>query len=130
MKSPVAILTLPAAALATGCVTSPQTQTRPRRVPVPEPISLLVIALNDLEFTGVLPGIPSLATIVLTETRSGTPTRAPGPAVVNAVRVMPASKAYPFATGTVSLGNLLVTAKTSIAAEALRPLLERMGEIQ
>jgi hypothetical protein len=68
--------------------------------------------------------------IVLTETRSGTPTRAPGPAVVNAVRVMPASEAYPFATGTVSLGNLLVTAKTSIAAEALRPLLERMGEIQ
>jgi hypothetical protein len=68
--------------------------------------------------------------IVLTETRAGTPTRTPGPAVVTAVRVMPPSEAYPFSTGTVSLGNLLITAKSSMAADALRPLLERMGEIQ
>jgi hypothetical protein len=56
MKSPVAILTLAAAALAAGCVTSLRAQAGPRRVAVP--ISLLAIALNDLEFTGVLPGIP------------------------------------------------------------------------
>jgi hypothetical protein len=67
--------------------------------------------------------------IVLTETRSGQASRTPGPAAVTAVRVMPPSEAYPFSTGTVSLGNLLVTAKTSIAAETLRPLLERLGEI-
>jgi len=72
---------------------------------------------------------PSGERITLTETRSGAAVRA-GPAVVTAIRVMPPSEAYPFSTGTVSLGNILITAKSSIAADALRAHLERLGEIQ
>ena len=56
MKYPVVTLTLAAAVLAAVSVTSLRAQTGPRRAAVP--ISLLAIALNDLEFTGVLPGIP------------------------------------------------------------------------
>jgi hypothetical protein len=67
--------------------------------------------------------------IVLTETRAGAAVRGgSGPAVVTALRVMPASEAYPWCTGTASLGNILVTVKTKLSADALRPLLQRLGE--
>jgi hypothetical protein len=69
--------------------------------------------------------------IVLTETRAGAAVRGgPGPAVVTALRVMPASEAYPWSTGTASFGNILVTVKTSLSADVLRPLLQRLGEVQ
>jgi hypothetical protein len=42
---------------------------------------------------------------------------------------MPASEAYPWSTGTASLGNILVTVKTSLSADVLRPLLNRLGEV-
>ena len=68
--------------------------------------------------------------IVLTETRAGAAVRGgPGPVVVTALRVMPASEAYPWSTGTASLGNILVTVKTSLSADVLRPLLNRLGEV-
>jgi hypothetical protein len=66
---------------------------------------------------------------VLTQSRAGAAvTTAPGTAHVNAIRVMPPSEAYPLATGTASLGNILITAKSSIAADELRGLLEKLGE--
>jgi len=69
--------------------------------------------------------------IVLTETRAGAAVRGgAGPAVVTALRVMPPSEAYPFSTGTASLGNLLITVKSSLAVDALRVLLERLGEVR
>ena len=69
--------------------------------------------------------------IVLTETRAGAAVRGgAGPAVVTALRVMPPSEAYPFSTGTASLGNLLITVRSSLAADALRGLLERLGEVR
>jgi hypothetical protein len=72
---------------------------------------------------------PSGERIVLTETRAGAAVRGgSGPAVVTALRVMPASEAYPWCTGTASLGNILVTAKTKLSADALRPLLQKLGE--
>ena len=72
---------------------------------------------------------PSGERIVLTETRAGAAVRGgSGPAVVTALRVMPASEAYPWCTGTASLGNILVTVKTKLSADALRPLLQRLGE--
>ena len=68
--------------------------------------------------------------IVLTETRAGAAVRGgSGPAIVTALRVMPASEAYPWCTGTASLGNILVTVKTKLAAEVVRPLLQRLGEV-
>lgn len=68
--------------------------------------------------------------IVLTETRAGAAVRGgSGPAVVTALRVMPASEAYPWSTGTASLGNILVTVKTSLSADILRPLLQRLAEV-
>ncbi len=68
--------------------------------------------------------------IVLTETRAGAAVRGgPGPAVLTALRVMPASEAYPWCTGTASLGNILVTVKTKLSADVLRPLLQRLGEV-
>jgi len=67
--------------------------------------------------------------VVLIETRAGAAVRGgPGPAVVTALRVMPASEAYPWSTATASLGNILVTAKTGLPADALRPLLGRLGD--
>ncbi|OYV65446.1 MAG: hypothetical protein B7Z72_12270 [Gemmatimonadetes bacterium 21-71-4] len=67
--------------------------------------------------------------IVLTETRAGADVRGgPGPAAVTSIGVMPASKAYPWSTGTVSFGNILVTAETHLAADALRSYLGRMTE--
>lgn len=74
---------------------------------------------------------PSGERIVLTETRAGAAVRGgAGPAVVTALRVMPPSEAYPFSTGTASLGNLLITVRSSLAADALRGLLERLGEVR
>jgi hypothetical protein len=73
---------------------------------------------------------PSGARIVLTETRAGAAVRGAGPTVVTALRVMPPSEAYPYSTGTASLGNILITAKSSLAADALRALLERLGEVR
>jgi len=68
--------------------------------------------------------------IVLTETRAGAAVRGgSGPAIVTALRVMPASEAYPWCTGTASLGNILVTVKTKLAADVVRPMLQRLGEI-
>ena len=68
--------------------------------------------------------------IVLTETRAGANVRGgSGPAMVTALRIMPASEAYPYATGSASFGNILVTVKTSLTADALRPLLGRLSEI-
>ena len=67
--------------------------------------------------------------IVLTETRAGAAVRGAGPAVVTALRVMPASEAYPFSTGTVSLGNILITVKSSLAADALQSLLAKLGDV-
>lgn len=67
--------------------------------------------------------------IVLTETRAGAAVRS-GPATVTALRVMPPSEAYPFSTGTVSFGGILITAKATIPAEALRAHLERLAEVQ
>ena len=68
--------------------------------------------------------------IVLTETRAGANVRGgTGPAMVTALRIMPASEAYPYSTGSASFGNILVTVKTSLTADALRPLLGRLNEI-
>jgi hypothetical protein len=68
--------------------------------------------------------------IVLTETRAGANVRGgTGPAMVTALRIMPASEAYPYSTGSASFGNILVTVKTGLAADALRPLLGRLNEI-
>jgi len=67
--------------------------------------------------------------IVLVETRAGNAVRT-GPAIVTALRVMPPSEAYPFSSGSVSFGNILITAKSALSAEALRALLNQLGEIQ
>jgi hypothetical protein len=61
MKNPVVTLTLAAAALAALSVTSLRAQTGPRRTAVP--ISLQAIAIHDLEFPGVLPGIPKSVSV-------------------------------------------------------------------
>jgi hypothetical protein len=67
--------------------------------------------------------------IALTETRAGAAVRGgSGPAVVTALRVMPPSEAYPWSTGTASLGNILITVKSSVAPDALRGMLERLAE--
>ena len=66
--------------------------------------------------------------IVLTETRAGAAVG--GEARVTAVRVMPPSEAYPLATGTASLGTLLITAKAGIPADAMRSHLERLAELR
>jgi hypothetical protein len=65
--------------------------------------------------------------ITLTQTRAGAAVRS-GPAHVTALRVMPASEAFPYATGTASLGNILITARSSISADELRSHLDRLGE--
>jgi hypothetical protein len=66
--------------------------------------------------------------IVLTETLAGASVRAAGPARLTALRIVPPSEAYPLSTGTASLGNLLITARSSLAPDALRALLERLGD--
>jgi hypothetical protein len=67
--------------------------------------------------------------IVLTLTRAGAAVSGGGgPMRVTALRVIPPSEAYPQTTGTASVGNLLVTARSTMAAEPLRALLERLGE--
>jgi len=72
---------------------------------------------------------PSGDRIILTVTRASA-AAGPGAATITALRVMPPSEAYPMSTGTVSMGNLLVTARSTMAAEALRGQLERLGHIQ
>ena len=73
---------------------------------------------------------PAGERIVLTETRAGAAVRGgPGPAVVTALRVMPPSEAYPFSTGTVSLGNVLITVKSGLAADALKSLLGKLADV-
>jgi hypothetical protein len=61
MKSPVVTLVFAAAALAAISVTSLRAQTGPRRTVVP--ISLLAIAIQDLEFPDVLPGVPKSVSV-------------------------------------------------------------------
>jgi hypothetical protein len=67
--------------------------------------------------------------ITLTQTRSGAAVRA-GPATLTALRVMPPSEAFPYSTGTASLGNVLITARTGIPADELRAHLERLAEVR
>jgi hypothetical protein len=66
--------------------------------------------------------------ITLTETLAGANVRSPGPARVTSVRVMPPSEAYPLSTGTVSFGSLLITVRSSLAADALQTLLGRLSD--
>jgi hypothetical protein len=61
MKSPVATLAFAAASLAALSVTSLRAQAGPRRAAVP--VSLIVIAIHDLEFPGVLQGIPNIVNV-------------------------------------------------------------------
>jgi hypothetical protein len=69
--------------------------------------------------------------IELTETLAGAAVRGgAGPARLTALRIIPASEAYPQSTGTASFGSLLITVKSTLAAEALRSLLERLGEVR
>lgn len=70
---------------------------------------------------------PTGERIVLTETRSGAP--ALGTPRVTALRIIPASEAYPVTTGTVSFGSLLVTAKTALPGDELRALLARLAPL-
>jgi hypothetical protein len=66
--------------------------------------------------------------IVLSETLAGAAVRGTGPAHLTALRIVPASEAYPMSTGTASLGNILITARSSLGADVLRALLERLGD--
>jgi hypothetical protein len=67
--------------------------------------------------------------IVLTQTRSGAPAVGGAPRVT-ALRIIPASEAYPLTTGTASFGSLLVTAKTTLAGDALRALLGKLAPLE
>ena len=73
---------------------------------------------------------PSGERIVLTITRASAAAGGAGAPTITALRVMPPSEAYPLSTGTVSMGNLLITARASMAAEALRAQLEKLGHLQ
>ena len=66
--------------------------------------------------------------IILTLTRAGAAVSAAGTARVTALRVIPPSDAYPMATGSVSFGNILITARAGIPADELRGHLERLAE--
>jgi hypothetical protein len=70
---------------------------------------------------------PTGERITLTETLAGAAVRS-GPARVTSLRVTPPSEAYPLSTGTVSFGSLLITVRSSLAAEPLRALLERLTD--
>jgi hypothetical protein len=65
--------------------------------------------------------------LILVVARAGAPARQPNPRVT-ALRIIPASAAYPTTTGTASFGNLLVTAKTELPADSLRIQLGRLTE--
>jgi hypothetical protein len=65
--------------------------------------------------------------VILVVARAGAPARQPNPRVT-ALRIIPASAAYPTTTGTASFGNLLVTAKTELPADSLRIQLGRLTE--
>jgi len=47
---------------------------------------------------------------------------------VRALHIVPPTEAYPITTGTASFGGLMVTAKSSLPAESLRALLQRLVE--
>jgi hypothetical protein len=72
---------------------------------------------------------PTGERILLTQSRSGG-ARGAGPAAVTAIRVMPPSEAYPYSSGTVTLGTLMITARSTLPPDALRSLLERLAESQ
>ncbi len=61
MKSPAVTLVCAATVFAAISVTSLRAQTGPRRAVVP--ISLLTIAIHDLEFPDVLPGVPKTVSV-------------------------------------------------------------------
>lgn len=63
--------------------------------------------------------------ISLVVSRSGPANRAAVPRVT-ALRIIPATEAYPITTGTASFGAFLVTAKTRLPAETLRTLLQEL----
>jgi hypothetical protein len=65
--------------------------------------------------------------ISLVVSRSGPANRASIPRVT-ALRIIPPTEAYPITTGTASFGTLLVTAKSTLAAESLRALLQQLVE--
>jgi hypothetical protein len=65
--------------------------------------------------------------VVLTVTVAG-PASDLAPAQVTAIRVRPGSEDTPMAMGTASFGNLLVTARTLLPADALRVQLQRLRE--
>ena len=65
--------------------------------------------------------------ITLVESRSG-PVNAAAISRVTALRIIPPTEAYSITTGTVSFGNLLVTAKATLPEEALRSFLQRLSE--
>jgi hypothetical protein len=72
---------------------------------------------------------PSGERIVLTETRSGAPALGGTPRVT-ALRIIPATEAYPVTTGTASFGSLLVTAKTTLPGDTLRALLAKLAPME
>jgi hypothetical protein len=72
---------------------------------------------------------PSGERIVLTETRSGAPALGGTPRVT-ALRIIPATEAYPVTTGTASFGSLLVTAKTTLPGDTLRALLAKLAPLE
>ncbi len=65
--------------------------------------------------------------ITLVESRSG-PVNAAAISRVTALRIIPPTEAYPITTGTVSFGNLLVTAKATLPEASLRSFLQRLSE--
>jgi hypothetical protein len=68
---------------------------------------------------------------VLTETPAGAAERGEqGPAQVTELSVVPASEAYPFATGAANFGNILITAKSGAPVDQLRSLLCRLTEVR
>jgi hypothetical protein len=66
--------------------------------------------------------------IILVVTRSGPAARPPNPRLT-ALRVMPASEAFPETTGTASYGGLVVTATATLSADELKSLLVGLAEL-
>ncbi len=66
--------------------------------------------------------------IVLVVARSGPAVRPPNPRLT-ALRVMPASAAFPVTTGSASYGGLMVSATTSLPADELKSLLVGLAEL-
>jgi hypothetical protein len=107
------------------------TQLRDRLATIPE-LWIESIATSDVGSrprarVALLP--PSGERIVLTETRSGAPALGGTPRVT-ALRIIPATEAYPITTGTASFGGLLVTAKTTLPGDTLRALLAKLAPLE